>query len=205
MSFPVPLHPPVRGEPAWDIAQVYPAQGDWSEDDYFAIPGNRLVEYCDGFIEVQPMPTTLHQLISAFLYDLFRQFVRTRALGTVVYAPLSVMIRKGKYRQPDIVFMQAEHEDRMHENYWVRPDLVVEVVSPDANSQKRDHREKRADYARARISEYWIVDPQKGSITVLKLKGRTYVVHGKFGRGEKATSAQLAGFSVDVTAALRGK
>jgi hypothetical protein len=47
-----------------------------------------------------------------------------------------------------------------------------------------------------------IVDPQTERITVLRLAGKRYLVHGDFGRGEIADSHLLAGFSVDVTTAF---
>jgi Uma2 family endonuclease len=65
--------------------------------------------------------------------------------------------------------------------------------------------EKRADYAKAQIPEYWIVDPELGKITVLVLDGSAYAVHGEFTRGQQATSMLLPGFSVDVTTAVAAK
>jgi len=49
------------------------------------------------------------------------------------------------------------------------------------------------------------VDPEEGQITVLALGGAAYTVHGKFGRGEQATSTLLPAFGADVTAALAAK
>ena len=46
------------------------------------------------------------------------------------------------------------------------PLLVVEVVSP--NQSSRDYRHKRSEYAARGISEYWIVDPILGRVTVLE-------------------------------------
>jgi len=46
------------------------------------------------------------------------------------------------------------------------PLLVVEVVSP--NQSSRDYRYKRSEYAARGITEYWIIDPIQGRITVLE-------------------------------------
>jgi Uma2 family endonuclease len=64
----------------------------------------------------------------------------------------------------------------------------------------RDTVIKRADYAEAGIPEYWIVNPEEASITVLKLENGVYISHGVFRRGETATSALLTGFTVNVDA-----
>lgn len=77
-------------------------------------------------------------------------------------------------------------------------DLAVEVVSPD--DPARDYEEKRADYAAAGIAEYWIVDPEHATITVLSLRGDEYSEHGLFASDEVATSPLLEGLAVDVAA-----
>jgi Uma2 family endonuclease len=196
---------PRVGEPSWEVAYLFPDQGTWTEEEYFALPDNRLVELSNGFVEVLPMPTTSHQIILAFIYRALLGFVEPRQLGTVLFAGIKVRLRKGKFRLPDLVFMLAKHADRMGEEYWRGADLVMEVVSGSAKDRQRDLKTKAAEYAHARIPEYWIIDPQEGQITVLRLKGQKYTVHGCSGRGMRARSALLKGFEVDVDAALAGK
>jgi Uma2 family endonuclease len=193
------------GEPAWEIAHLFPNQGFWSEEAYLALETNHLVEYTDGFIEVLPMPTTSHQRTTWVFCESLRDFAKPRKLGEALVAPLRVRTRKGEYREPDVVFMLAEHADRIGEKYWEGADLVMEVVSPGDENRERDLKEKRRDYARARIREYCIIDPEQERVLVLRLSRGKYVVHGTFGRGQTATSALLAGFAVDVNALLDAK
>jgi Uma2 family endonuclease len=94
--------------------------------------------------------------------------------------------------------MLKEHVERIGERFWDGADLVMEVVSTGKEDRRRDLETKRQEYARAGIAEYWIIDPQEERITVLRLVGKKYVVHGEFSRGEKATSYLLQGFTVDV-------
>jgi Uma2 family endonuclease len=196
---------PAAGEPAWEVAYLFPAQGTWTECEYLDLPGNRLVELSNGFLEVLPMPTMSHQMIVASFLNALFDFAKPLQLGTVLFAPLPVRLWKGAIRQPDVVFMLAEHADRMGEEYWRGADLVMEVVSGDEKDRQRDLETKVAEYARARISEYWIIDSQLAQITVLRLKGRKYAVHGRFGRGSRAGSALLKGFDLDVGAVLSGQ
>ena len=65
---------------------------------------------------------------------------------------------------------------------------------------ERDLVEKRGDYAEGQVPEYWIVNPQTETITVLSLRGDVYEEAGIFRRGESAASSVLKGFSVDVAA-----
>ena len=166
----------MAGEPAWDLALLYPMQGAWSDLDYLALTEgtNRLVEFTDGRVEVLPVPTSSHQRILLYLFAQLHAFVMPRKLGEVLCAALRVKIRDGKFREPDLVFMTEEHRDRIGEEYWEGADLVMEVVSRDAESRKRDLLQKPLEYAEAGIQEYWIVDPMEERITVLTLQGRSY-------------------------------
>jgi Uma2 family endonuclease len=109
----------------------------------------------------------------------------------------------GKFREPNVVFMLAEHAVRLCEQYADGADLAMEVVSDEG--RRRDVETKRAEYARAGIAEYWIVDPTFSLITVLSLFEGAYVVHGEFQKGEQATSRLLPGFAVAVTTVLAPK
>ena len=52
------------------------------------------------------------------------------------------------------------------------PIVVVEVLSPSTKST--DLKEKRAEYVKKGISEYWIVDPVKELVQVGTLTDRAY-------------------------------
>ena len=191
-----PAIPENAVELTWEIAQLFPAQGHWSEEEYLALDTNHLIEYSHGQLEVLPMPTFSHQRLVAFLYRSLMGFIEERGLGVVMFAPLRIQLWSGKYREPDLVFMATEHADRLGEQYWRGADLVMEIVSPD--DPQRETVTKRREYAQAGIPEYWIVDPADMSITVLTLRGREYALHGEFVSGETATSILLDQFMVDV-------
>jgi Uma2 family endonuclease len=191
-----------RSEPTWEIAYLFPTQGNWAEEDYLALSGNTLVEFSDGVLEVLPMPTTSHQMLVVYLYGLLLAYTSSSDLGTVLVAPLRVRLWHGKYREPDVVFMTKEHAGRIGEDYWTGADLVMEVVSKDDDGRRRDLITKRREYSRAGIPEYWIVDPFKEHITVLRLSSRRYIVHGEYPKGAVADSHLLGGFCVDVSDAM---
>lgn len=187
------------GEPAWEVALIFPAQGAWSESDYLDLDTNHLVEFSDGKIEVLPMPSDKHQSIVFFLSVLLGAFAR-KIGGKVLFAPLRLRLWPEKIREPDLLFLADANDPRRQNAYWTGADLVVEVVSPD--DPARDLVTKRSEYAKASIPEYWIVDPQAETITVLRLEETAYVEHGAFGRGEIATSAHYADLQAPVSAVL---
>jgi Uma2 family endonuclease len=187
-----------RGEPAWELAMLFPDQGEWTEEEYLALDTNRLIELSDGCLEFLPMPTIFHQLIAKFLFGVLNSFVVAHTSGEVLFAPLPVYLWKSKFREPDLVFLKPERLANLYRGQPRSADLVMEVVSEGAEDRERDLVIKREEYAQAGIAEYWIVDPQEQQITVLTLEGNAYRVHGQFGLADRATSVLLPGFSVAV-------
>jgi Uma2 family endonuclease len=188
-----------ESQPAWEIALLFPSQGEWDEHDYLGLHTNHLVELVDGKLEVLRMPTIFHQGIARFLFKLLSGYADAEKRGTVYFAPLPIRIRAKTFREPDIIYIASEHLHSLGEKYLTVADLVMEVVSSDDESHKRDYDKKRADYAEAGIPEYWIVDPGAERITVLCLEDKQYQVHGEFVPGEQASSVLLPGFVADVT------
>ncbi len=178
---------------------LLPLQGLWTEEQYLCLTNqtNHFIEFTDGYVEVLPIPTRKHQAISRFLFLAFLAFVQPRG-GTVFYAPLRIRISAGRFREPDLVLLLDVNDPRNQNAFWLGADLVVEIVSPD--HMERDTSIKRTEYAEARIPEYWIVNPEEETITVLKLADGHYVAHGIFHRGDMATSSLLHSFMVSVHA-----
>lgn len=186
-----------RGEPAWEIAHLFPVQGEWTVEEYLALETNQLVEFSNGFVEVLPMPSPPHQRIVFFLQRMFWAFITGHGLGEVLSAPLPVELWSKKFREPDLVFVSKEKLAHQSAKFWRNVDLVVEVVSPD--DPERDYRDKRQEYARAGIAEYWIVDPQQKLVTVLVLHDEAYHLHAELKPGMQVNSVLLAGFTVPIS------
>lgn len=172
------------------IVELAPLQGLWTVEQYLAITdqSRRLVEYVDGTIEVLPMPSDRHQVISQTLFLALHAYIHPRG-GIVLYAPLRLRIRDGKFREPDLVLVQRRDDPRRQPRYWVGADLVVEIVSPD--DPERDTVVKRADYAEAGIPEYWIVEPDTERVIVLALRDGRYHEAGVYQQSEPVRSVLL--------------
>ena len=181
------------------LEEILPPQGNWSDEEYLVLTEhrNRLVEFTDGFLEVLPMPTDKHQGILGFLFLAFCGFTEPRG-GKVHFAPLRLRIRPGKFREPDLLLLLSAADPRRQNQFWLGADLALEVVSEE--KPERDLVEKRGDYAEGRVPEYWIVNPQTETITVLRLRGDAYEEAGIYRRGESAVSVLLPDFSVAVAA-----
>ena len=74
------------------------------------------------------------------------------------------------------------------------PDLVVEILSP--STAARDRTLKRSLYARHGVREFWLVDPEEGTITVMSLGEGGFETAGVYRKGQSLTSPTLPGFAV---------
>jgi len=81
------------------------------------------------------------------------------------------------------------------------PAIVIEVLSP--GTRRRDETLKRDLFARAGAREYWMVDPDRGAITVCRRTARGVLQTAAeltAGGGDVLTSPLLPGFSVPASA-----
>lgn len=198
MSTTNPRIPSVNGEPAWEAAYMLPAQGDWNEEDFLKFHTNRMAELVNGRLEILPMPTLKHQRILIWLLDTVRKAVSAQPQAIVTLAPLPTRLFPGTIREPDLLYISPENAPAPDVEYPSQLDLAMEIVSPGHDAHQRDYEDKRTDYARAGISEYWIVDPQENKVTVLVLENSTYIEHGVFGVDDTASGLLLPLLSVNV-------
>ncbi len=183
-------------EPTYAVADLFPPQGQWTEEEYLALNTNRLVELSDSNLEVLEIPTDLHQLVLERLFVAVYLLVTRHRLGHVRFSPLHVRLRRGKFREPDLIFMAATHANRIGEKYWGVPDLVAEVLSP--SDPDRDRITKKKEYAQAGIPEYWIVDPEGKTVEVYLLRAKQYRLSGRLGVGDVLTSKRLPGLELSL-------
>jgi Uma2 family endonuclease len=195
----VPGIPSANGEPAWEAAYMLPVQGSWSEEDFLKFHTNRMAELVDGRLEILPMPTWLHQLILDFLLDRIKAHLHETQLGgKVLMAPLPTRLFARTVREPDLLYVQANNLPKNVRGYPDKIDLAMEIVSSGTEARQRDYVDKRADYAKAGVAEYWIIDPEELLVTVLTLSGTEYKVAQECHSGDVARSVLLSGLEISV-------
>ena len=126
---------------------------------FYALPEDgKRHEIIDGVHYVTPSPEISHQLVVGELYVLLRAYVKRDMLGWPVLAPYDVDLADDTIVEPDIVVMPRVGSGPPRAGTpGLIPLLAIEVISP--SSVSRDRVLKRRRYQRARIAEYWIVDP----------------------------------------------
>ena len=139
-------------------------QGEYTVDDYYALPEDIRVELLDGELIYMQAPLTLHQFFLTELLFEFQRYVRDNNGNCLVLAaPLDVQLdcNNKTMLQPDIVIV-CDRDKVRREGVCGAPDLVVEIVSD--GSRKLDYRRKLSKYADAGVREYWIVDPKRQAV-----------------------------------------
>lgn len=124
----------------------------WADED-------TLAEWVSGEVIMMSPASDRHQDIADFLISIIRAYVETHQLGWIRSAPF-LMKFFDLAREPDLLFLAADHRDRLRETYLDGPaDLVVEIISPE--SAGRDRGVKFYEYESAGIPEYWLIDPER--------------------------------------------
>ena len=113
------------------------------------------------------------------------EFVDQRKLGKVYSNGIRLRVRSRKLRLPDVIFLHRDHFHARHNRAWDGADLVMEVVSESPADRQRDYERNLIDYAEAKVSEYWIIDPERQAVIVHQLAGDQYSVQGEYGRASR--------------------
>ncbi|MCD8119881.1 MAG: Uma2 family endonuclease [Lachnospiraceae bacterium] len=151
-------------------------QGEYTLEDYYALPDNIRAELIDGEMYLMSCPSWKHQRIVTRLSSLLYQYVDSKNGDCEVSsAPFDVQLDCNMWTmvQPDIMIIC--NPDRIMDNRICgAPDFVVEVLSP--STRKKDQTIKLRKYREAGVREYWMIDPEKEQIEVYLFRTRDLAV-----------------------------
>jgi Uma2 family endonuclease len=131
----------------------------WTAAMVRALPddGHRY-EVVDGELLVTPAPTWSHQRVVGALFLELAPYCREQGVIEVLSSPADIELDAHGLVQPDLFvygLVDGELPDRW--NSGAPLFLAIEVLSP--STARADRTIKRRRFQRARIPEYWIVDP----------------------------------------------
>jgi Uma2 family endonuclease len=136
----------------------------------------------DGVLVEMGAENPLTPSIASFLFSIFLG-LGIHYSRIVIGHQIGVSSTKATARQPDLIVHSPESlaaifdDGKLLRADCSAPLLVVEVASStktDKKSRDRDYIQKRSEYAKRSIPEYWIVDPEKAVVLLLTLAGSVY-------------------------------
>lgn len=151
-------------------------------------------ELVNGVVLMAPSASYAHNRMAAeVMFQLLRFAEET---GEVVAVhETDVRFSDLDVYRPDIVAYKAARVSGRPDQLRVPPDLVVEVLS--GARKPFDLITKRDDYQRFGVREYWVVDPESGSVRCWRRRGKRFVEVRV--RDETLRCAALPGFGLDLT------
>jgi Uma2 family endonuclease len=143
----------------------------YTADDLLAMPDEKDYELVEGAL-IERKSSTLSSWVAGELFALIRSFCQTNPCGWVMPEGSGYQCfpaTPNKVRKPDASFIRAERLplDAQTSGYLrIRPDLAVEVISPNDLAYEID--EKLDEYLAVGAPLIWIVHPATRSVLVYR-------------------------------------
>jgi Uma2 family endonuclease len=141
---------PAAARHRWTAEEVRNLQDEWR-----AWPRYELI---DGELYATPSPGFLHQKAVRELVFALGPYLASQGIGDVLFSPADIELEPESVLQPD-VFVFPPVEPEIEKPSWrdiTSLLLAIEVISP--SSARTDRVQKRGQYMRMAVDEYWVVD-----------------------------------------------
>ncbi len=149
--------------------------GEFTLEDYLALPDDVRVELIDGVFYDMAAPHATHQFIAIQIgYQLLGHVEKNHGPCKPVLSPIDVQIDKDDKTvvQPDVVLLCNPKSYLKNGRIFGAPDFVIEILSP--STRKRDMTLKLQKYSNAGVKELWYVDPKNLKILVYDLQNEAF-------------------------------
>ncbi|MCD7820350.1 MAG: Uma2 family endonuclease [Lachnospiraceae bacterium] len=149
----------------------YDRQGEYTLEDYYALPDEQRVELIDGVFYDMAAPYTTHQIAIFEICTQLGNFIKSKKGSCrALPAPTDVQLDcdDRTMLQPDVLVVCDRDRIRQRCIYGA-PDFVIEILS-DLTARK-DATVKLWKYRNAGVREYWIVDLRQEKVIVYDMTG----------------------------------
>jgi Uma2 family endonuclease len=174
----------------------------WTVEELERIPDDgKLREIIDGDLYVSTQPHTYHQLTSNGIMSQLDGWNDRGDYGFVIPAP-GVVFSSDVAVAPDVIWISQQRLSSGLDaagHLRVAPELVVEILSPGAENERRDREIKLGLYSRIGVNEYWIADWRQRQVHVYRRSTAGLVFIGTLAGDDEIESPYLQGFRCRVT------
>lgn len=157
-------------------------------------------ELFEGEVFVSRAPGLPHQRVLTNLLVLFELHLKDHPIAKVWPNP-GVIFDNFNAAIPDIVFVSNEHIEFIAagEKVTGAPDLVIEIVSPGPENERRDRIVKRQAYSKFGVREYWVVDRYQQTIEVYRLEQGQLILVTTLANNDQLITPLLPEFTVQLS------
>lgn len=145
----------------------------YTTEDIYSLPDGQRAELINGRMYMMAPPTRIHQKLVSQLTKIIGSYIDDRHGSCEVYpAPFAVFLKEDdrNYVEPDISVI-CDIDKLTEKGCNGAPDWVIEITSP--SNPQMDYGLKLFKYRTAGVREYWIVNPQKKTVTVFDFENET--------------------------------
>jgi Uma2 family endonuclease len=173
----------------------------WTTADLKLLPdSSNRYEIIDGELLVTKAPHWKHQKAIVKICGVLDGWSEKTELGEVVQAP-GVIFSDADNVIPDVVWISKERlasslDEAGH--LMAAPELIVEVLSPGADNERRDRETKLKLYTSRGVQDYWILDWRLKQVEVYHRQTGILQLVATLFPGDTLTSPLLPGFACDV-------
>ncbi|MCD8325215.1 MAG: Uma2 family endonuclease [Lachnospiraceae bacterium] len=141
-------------------------QGEYTIEDYYALPDDQRVELIDGFFFDMEAPGFLHQQAVGEIYRQIANYIKDHGGSCLpLLAPVDVRLDCDNRTmvQPDVGIL-CDRDKVKRWGIYGAPDFLIEVLSP--STRMKDMLIKKTKYRDAGVREYWMVDLHKRKVLI---------------------------------------
>jgi len=142
----------------------------WTSRDLELLPDDKRYEIVSGELYVSKQPHLHHQIVCGNVFALLKSWSEQTQTGLPVFTP-GVIFADDDDVVPDVVWISHERlttalqpDGKLHTS----PELVIEVLSPGSENERRDREVKLKLYSRRGADEYWIINWRERRLEVYR-------------------------------------
>lgn len=184
------------------MSQTITERVRWTTADIDLLANNDGTRYeiIDGELFVTRSPHWMHQETCGNIYSELQNWSRAKGLGRATINP-GIIFTDSDNVIPDVAWASNERlaillDDAGH--LTGAPELVVEVLSPGAEQERRDKEAKLKLYSLRGVQEYWIADWRLAKVEIYRRENAALVLVATLTRDDELNSPLLPDFACSV-------
>ncbi len=175
----------------------------WTVYDLEVMPQNELTRYeiIDGELFVTRSPHRRHQQVCGKMFRQLDSWSESTGLGETIIAP-GIIFSEENSVIPDLVWVSKERLIQIEDeagHLTGAPELIVEVLSPGKQNERRDKEAKLKLYSIQGVQEYWIVNRLTKQVEVYQRDNARLVLVATLLGNDQITSPLLPGFCCSIS------